>query len=381
MKFIFCSFFFFCLFFCKTTSKFVNNSNSLHWVKGEGKAQIYQNDIAFAKDRALRDAKKDAISRKLGDLIRSRTITESGVWVKGEISSQTEGLVKDYTIISEVNEGELLRVHILADVYESNLISQVEKLLSDWEKPVLFSIIQEQYSKDKHEVYDNDTTQTVSSYFLNKGFDVNKTSTWQSKLKLPVDSTEISSLIAKNTFVDFDLLVFGNVLCTDSGKVKVNGIQSDFNSAQITMTLSIFDIHTQRVVATSALQKPNAHTSFDTACKLGIAEKIGPELLDNLFNQMIHKWGKEYGSGRSIFMELTGNFTYKQIYELKIAITNELRGVVDVIERHFDTHKTILEVIYTGKVADLTEEILNKNLGYKLTFKSKQGSKLYLNME
>ncbi len=363
---------------CQTTKKkdSSNNDISKNWVKGKGRAQIYQNDVSHAKDRAIRDAKKDAIRRKLGDLIKSKTITESGVWLKGEISAKTEGLVKDYKLTSEIQSSELYKVEIMADVYESDLVDQVDSLLSDWESPVLFFIVKEKYAGKSHSHYDNDTTQALSEFFINKKFIINKTSKWQSLLKPPVKINKISKLISKNISVDFDLLVFGDTECSNSGKVKLGGSVTNMTSAQISSNISIFDIHTQRLIASASVRKPNAHIDFKFACKNGIRNKIIPSIAEQLFSQMLVKWGKEYGSGKAILLNISGKFSYEKLYQFKIDLGNEVRGVVDVIERSFKPNKAMFEVIYNGKVEDFVEEISNKELTFRLKIINKSGRRL-----
>ena len=281
----------------------VNKDATQGWTKGKGIAQIYQNDIALAKDRALRAAKRDAIRRKLGELIRSKTVTDSGIWVKGEVSANTEGLVKDYKITSENQLSQIYKINILADVYESDLIDMVENLLKDWEKPVMFGIITEviQSAKKEESPYFNNALQGLEKYFLEKGFILNKTSNFQKFLKPPVQITKISKLLSqKGIEVDFDLLVFGSSKCQSGGKVKYKGFQSDFVSSQVTAAVSVFDVHTKRLVASASGREAFPHLDFITGCAEAFSKKLMPKLGHDLFGQLIKKWKKEYGNGRPL---------------------------------------------------------------------------------
>ena len=114
----------------------------------------------------IRYAKRDAIRRKLGQLIKSKTITESGVWVKGEVVARSEGLVKDYRITSDRQSKDYYAVEILADVNPSDLTDQVQDLLDDWEKPVMFGVVSESFARKKNDPYSNDTLQALEEFFF-----------------------------------------------------------------------------------------------------------------------------------------------------------------------------------------------------------------------
>ena len=352
------------------------------WVKGEGRAQIYQNDASLAKDRALRMAKKDAVRRKLGELIKSKTITESGVWVKGELSAQSEGLVRDYEIQSDHSFRDYYEIKILADVSQSELVDEVQSLLDDWEKPVIFGVVSETFVKTNHDPYSNNTLQALEEFFINQGFLVNKISSMQTALSPPISTSKIMKIIKKKKIEpDFDLLVFGKTTCLNAGKINYGGVKSNMSSAQLNTFISIFDIHTHRLIASASEIAAYPHIHLESACSNGIAQKVVPKLASKLFKQMLKKWGKEYGSGKSFFLDIEGRLPYKKLYKFQIILKNEIRGVVDIIERKVAPKKNSLEVVYQGKVKDFMEELMNKETNLLLKLKYKQGRKLFFTLK
>ena len=349
------------------------------WTKGEGMAQIYQGDVSLAKDRALRAAKRDAIRRKLGELVRSKTITESGVWVKGEVSAQSQGLVKDYMVVSNRQASQAYKIEILADVPAPGLIDAVEDLLNDWEKPVMFGIVTEIIQSKKESPYFNNALQGLEKYFLEKGFILNKTSNFQRFLGHSVNISKISKIFAqKKLEPDFDLLVFGSSKCYNAGKIKYQGFKSNLFSSQVTASVSIFDIHTKRLIASASGSSAYPHMNFNIGCSEGFSKKLMPQLGDRLFKQMLKKWKKEYASGRPILVELKGKIPYKKLNDFQIVLRNEVRGVIDIIERNFSSERAALEIIYEGKTVDFVEEFMNKKLPLSLRLISKSGRRLFL---
>ena len=359
-------------FFCKSTEQKLTIDHQKNWTKGKGQAQVYQNDTSLAKDRALRMAKKDAIRKKLGELIKSKTVTESGIWIRGELVAQSEGLVKDYIIISEHLLRDHYKIEILADVNSSQLTDQVQDLLDDLEKPIIFGVILETFRKKQHNPYYNHTLQGIEKFFNDKGFILNKVSSIQTKLSLPISISKVTNMIEKQEIKpDFDLLLFGESTCRKGKKIVYNRFASKMITAQLDISLSIFDIHTRRLIATISEQSAFPHINFEMGCSQGIKKKIIPKLANKLFKRILKKWSKEYVSGKSLFIDIIGSLSYKNLYEFQKILRNEIRGVVDIIERDISFKKKSLEIIYHGKMKDFIEEILHKktNLSLKLDMK------------
>ena len=155
---------------------------------------------------------------------------------------------------------------------------------------------------------------------------------------------------------------------------------SDLISAQVNVSVSIFDIYTQRLIATASERAAYPHIQFETGCSQGIAQKAVPRLGKKLFQKMLKKGSREYGSGKSIFVDLAGELAYKSLYDFQLILRNEIRGVVDVIERQVSPKKNSLEVIYQGKVKDFIEEILNKETNLSLKLRSKSARKLLFSL-
>ncbi|MDH5716378.1 MAG: flagellar assembly protein T N-terminal domain-containing protein [Spirochaetia bacterium] len=346
-----------------------------NWVIGEGMAQVYQDDVALAKDRALRAAKKDAIQRKLGQLIQSKSITESGVWVKGEVTAKSKGLVKDYIIKSENKMGDLYKMTIKAEIEPSDLKSAIDDLLSDWEQPVIFGIVHEKFDNKLMDPYDSYSLQSISEFFLEKNFAIHKTSSWQGKIKHPLSIEKIASY-AEDNDADFDILIFGSTECTNAGNV----MNSKLQSAQVNIEISMFDISTRRLMAAASKHSASAHIDFQSGCRAAI-EKAGKTMQNDLFKQMLRKWDKEYGSGKTVILEINGNLSYKKLYDLENDFRDQIRGVVDVIERTVNPGKAMLDLIYSGQVKDLAQELVQKKLSVPLTVTSKSGRKIVLSVK
>ena len=84
-------------------------------VIAEGVASLqYSEDVA--RDRALKDALRNAVERAMGTFISSSTIVENYRLIEDRILSKSEGYVKSYRILSEEKKDGLYRIRILAQV-------------------------------------------------------------------------------------------------------------------------------------------------------------------------------------------------------------------------------------------------------------------------
>lgn len=350
-------------------------SNSGAWVTGNGTATIYQNDKALARDRALRDAKKDAVRKALGAMIQSKTVTESGVWVKGEVIARSEGLVKNHQILNEKVSTDSVSIEIKAQVSEGTIRDMVSQLLDEWERPIIFTMVNESFEDSPaFDVYDNNTTQDFSEFFLKKGFTINKTSATQKSITSPPNMTRLAEL-GSNEALDFDLMLYGSTTCKNAGPV-VKG--SKMISAQVDEKLSLYDVNTRAIVATVSKHAAYPHINFETGCIEGI-KKAGVSSNQELFDQMLSKWGREYSSGRSIILEISGPMTYRQFYDLQNEMKEVVRGCVDVLEKGYSAKKATLVIIFDGKTADLVQELMNKKFSaIPLSVSTRQGNKILL---
>jgi len=353
---------------CESAQK---KEDKITWTKGSGEAIIYQNDINLAKDRALRLAKRDAINRKLGELIRSKTVVSSGVWVRGEIVAKTEGLVNKYLILSEKNNDEVLTLKIKAVVDEVRLKDVSAQIIASMEKPVMFITIDHKIRGKSVKSRQNITTSDLSKTFLKLGFEITNTSKWAKKS--PSYFSNISRVMnfAKKATPDFELLLYGHSKCKSQGKVA----DSNLFSARASIHISLIDIHTGILLATSELNNAAAHIDFNTACSDAISE-ITPQISDSLYTQLIRKWNREYGSGKTIILEVNGHIKYRALYELQNQLRNEFRGVVEVLEKNVTPNKTVLHVIFKGQTKDFLEELTNKKTKPKLKIIERNGNKI-----
>ncbi len=360
-------------FACKTPSSLQKNVVSSMPVVAWGVAQIYQGDIAHAKERALMDAKKNIVKKKLGSLIESKTVIDSGVWLKGKLSSKSEGLVKDYNILEKYMNNSIYKIQISAQVYEIDILHEIEDLLLEGGNPSVFIEILSTALEHQKEKPDDILTTKLGDLFLKKGFNI-KANTHLSKIIS--SSTQLKKIleIIKKYDTDFDILVFGVVSCFPEKVKYKKKYMNNIRSVQIQGNISVVDIHTNDLITSFSVRQTHANFSKKLACKEGMHERYIQDGFNSIFTSILQKWRQSYANGRKMVIKLSGQFNYKQLYELKKIMTNEIRGVVNIIERSFTTNQALWEIIYQGNTKDLIEEIINKKFSMSISVKKIKGT-------
>src|SRR4030043_2154041 len=86
----------------------------------EGVAVIVGNNIPGARDKALDDALRKAVEQAVGTIVSSDTMAENFKVIHDKILAQTTGYVERYKILSEMQDGELYKVKVQAEVGKDN---------------------------------------------------------------------------------------------------------------------------------------------------------------------------------------------------------------------------------------------------------------------
>src|SRR3990172_13091627 len=108
---------FLALFLCCALSAF---GQDVKHITAEGVASVGA-DPAAARDKAIEDGLRRAVEQAVGTMVESETAVENYQLLSDRIYSRSSGYVKNYEIISEKREGNLLRVTLSASVSSGDL--------------------------------------------------------------------------------------------------------------------------------------------------------------------------------------------------------------------------------------------------------------------
>jgi hypothetical protein len=206
-------------------------------VISQGEAPIYQGDARLAKDKALKDAKLNAVRKIIGEQITQKSGVSDGQSLGSQLYSKTDAFVKKYEILSEetfsLNTQPMLRLIVRSEVEPTRISTAVDALLDDVGNPRMVILV----------------SGTVGGKALKMGdarnqAEVELAEALRSRGNKIVSSAQISALMKKNPATqnlkleDIDsgsplislaqeagaeVLVIANVSSKDQGKVKIPG--------------------------------------------------------------------------------------------------------------------------------------------------------------
>ncbi|EPG66675.1 lipoprotein LipL46 [Leptospira wolffii] len=110
-----------------------------------GEAPIYNGDKANAKQRAIKDAKINAVRKVVGEEISNKSQASDGESLGSSLLSKTDAFVKTYDIVDEaegkIDTQPILKLTVRCTIEETKLSTAVESLLADVGNPRLVVLI------------------------------------------------------------------------------------------------------------------------------------------------------------------------------------------------------------------------------------------------
>lgn len=115
-------------------------------VTAMGEAPIYQGDLALARNKALKDAKLNAIRKLVGEQITEKSGVSDGQSLGSKLYGKTDSFVKKYDIISEeqwkLDTQDMIRLNVRCEVEATKLSTAVDALLDDVGNPRIAVLVQ-----------------------------------------------------------------------------------------------------------------------------------------------------------------------------------------------------------------------------------------------
>lgn len=136
----------------------------------EGVGAILGEDLARARDEALRDARRRAVEQAVGTFIQAQTMVENFEIIEDSILSQADGYVTSEQILSERRDGNLYRVRIQAEVDHLRIEGDLSLLIHKAHNPQIMIVISETNLGDP--VPFSTVEAQMRQIFVEKGFHV-----------------------------------------------------------------------------------------------------------------------------------------------------------------------------------------------------------------
>ena len=340
----------------------------------EGVAVVVGNNIPGARDKALDDALRKAVEQAVGTLVSSDTMAENYRVIHDKILAQTTGYIERYKILTEVQEGELYRIKVQAEVGKDNLTNDLRALgllhvLK--EKPKVMVIIDEKvgglYGTTGWEEA-GQAESTIMEKLLNAGFNVVDSQTVRTNITrdkaLRLLEGDPEAAAAAGLQHGAQVVITGKSFSKNAGG-KLYGTQ--MQSIQATVQARVIRTDDAKVIASRNETGRKAHIDELQGGALAIKE-ASEKLSDVLIADILSQWKKEvYGRSQEIQVIVTGIVSYKQLSTIKNFLEKEMQGVKTVYQRSFTSGVAELMVDYGGKSSNIADELASRKFtGFRL---------------
>jgi hypothetical protein len=310
-------------------------------ITADGVATI-GSDPAAARDKAIEDALRRAVEQAVGTIVESETAVEKYQLLSDRIYSHSSGYVKNYSVVSEKQEGNLLRVTISADVSTGDLtndLSGIGLLQRRMKYPrIMVSIIEDNILSNASywEAYSVSTSQaesTVNKRMKEKGFNIVDPNFMRKSLNAQEARAAWEGDYATagrfGKRLGAEIVIVGQAASTRSAN---NIMGSDLLSVSSTINAAAVKAGTGEVIAQASGKGTAAHINEIAAMQEAL-QKASDQVSDQLIEGILDTWQKESSGTRTIALEVNGIST-QELERLKSSL-EKMRGVLEILVRNF----------------------------------------------
>lgn len=337
-----------------------------------GEAPIYQGDLALAKNKALKDAKLNAVRKLIGEQITQKSTVADGQSLGSRLYGKTDAFVKSYDIKGEekwkLDTQEMIRLTVECEVAETKLSTEVDALLDEVGNPRLAVLVQGNLSGKSLPMggSSNLIEAELIELLRKKGNKIVDSSQLSDLLKrnpnlakLDISGIESGSpLLSMAAESGADVLLIGKVESKDQPPVVLpGGKKTDFLSAASTGPYRLIQLWGDgKIFGSGSLEGRGADLTQEVAreqsakdwAKL-VSDKAGRQIKDEWFrlteqNTIILRF-------KGLPLEDAINFKNDLI---------EYTGVKNIQDRKTELNGSEWELQYPGKEALFSEELMYK---------------------
>jgi hypothetical protein len=341
-------------------------------VTAMGEAPIYQGDLALARNKALKDAKLNAIRKLVGEQITEKSGVSDGQSLGSKLYGKTDSFVKKYEIISEstwkLDTQDMIRLNVRCEVEATKLSTAVDALLDDVGNPRIAVLIQSTIQGKSYPI--GSATNIAEAELIEK---------LRNKGNKVVDSSQLTALLKKNpALAKLDLnsveegsplltlaqdsgaevLIIGRVETTDQKPIVLpGGKKTDFLSAAATGPYRIIQLWGDGKIFGSGshegrgadiTQEVSREQAVKDWAKL-VSEKVAKQIKDEWF---------KLTEQNTVILKFKG-------LELEDAINfkndlSEYTSVKQINDRKTELNDSEWELTYPGKETMFAEELMYK---------------------
>jgi len=342
-----------------------------------GQAAVLNGDKPAAREKAIEDALRQAVSMAAGTQVTSTTEVENFQTKLDEILTRASGFVKRYSITKEAMDGDVVQVTIKAQISMAALDKDLEAaglLMSRKNKPRTMLLMMEQnigmdgpsvpWSGSRRVGFDLRIAENVMLDALQKkGFKViDPDVAIEKAAKVGGISSEITAAQAREIkkLTAAEVIVLGRVIALSRGNLADLG--PEWRSCTATMSARAVNTDNGDVLASDETTQ-NAAALDDVTCGKEAIKKASLVFTEKITSKILSRWNQDVSGGNSVKLTVKNVDSARLVSQLKKALTQQIRGVKAVNQRSFGDGVAELDVTLVGSTEQFAEEIETKKLG------------------
>jgi len=359
-----------------------------------GYGQIFDNDTALARDRAIDDAMNKLVSSKLGSFVSGSSVVEDFALVSSLVETKSSGMVKNWKVLKEGAESGAFVVTISGEVYPQAVNDTIESTLKNYGRPKFMVLISETFEGNVNQPGFTVTELTMMELMGNAGFEfVDPAMTKQLMYR---DNARMQMAMAGQVKGDVQNLLLDDagaeVIIVGEAKTKdqtaaLAGMSANMKSKSAIINIKAIDVYTGNIIGTTSANAPGVHIEAETASKVAIQnclKKVLGKMNDQSgkfesgpFMNQITKTFLKAATGRMISMNIVG-LDFAGQTKFRNEIQSRVRGVKKVYPRGAEGMATKIDVEFAGKTHDLAEELMAKapKMGFQIDIKAQYPNKI-----
>ncbi len=333
-------------------------------VTADGVGAVLAGDRALARDKALKDAQRNAVEIAVGVLIDSETLTRNYAVIKDEIYARSTGYIQEYAILNESTEYNLLRVSIEAHVKLAPLKEDLGRVIRKVGRPrVLFMIAETEVGRNQPTAWWEGAAgmggqvvdAALQDYFLSRRFLIVDHSLKRPSRKVSANPTDGEAVTLAREY-DAEVVVVGRAVAKDSGKIQ----GYDLHSCRAEISARAIQVDNSHVLASANAGAAAAHID-PMSGGIEALKKASANLSKTLVDRIIDQWAGRAEGTATVTLDIVEVTGYSDFVRFKSLLKDEVRGVSTVYQRTFASGSAVLEVEYSGTAQDLADELALKD--------------------
>ncbi|MFZ5571508.1 MAG: hypothetical protein ACOZF0_13995 [Thermodesulfobacteriota bacterium] len=321
----------------------------------------------ISKEDAIRQAQRAAVEQGVGVFIHSETETENYVLQKDKILSRTQGYVKQFKVLTEVqsngNYTAKIRATVSLDKIKDDLMA-LKILLDSMERPKLMILIEEDYldmAKPQMRIAETE----LSAQLQAKGFElVDKTQVEQAKAQDKARQALAGNLEAASSLglaFGAQYVILGKAVVQDIGEAIAG---TGMRSLQSSMQLKVVQSQSGLLLGSVVKNGVAAHISPLTGATLSLKEAVQKTVDDYLVNAVTESFQDYLNNGAPLKLYITNIKTFRQ-YKEAVADIESMKQVASSKKEGWNKTSglLVLDLRYKGTSEELAELLDGRKFG------------------